>query len=126
MREAFGTLTSYRLRGGLLQRSVFSRTLGEFEYLTVVPSGDWRTVEVGGVKRRLTLRRYVILMFHDSDMGPHRSRDRTIQAIMDGGCWWQRLYQDVATVVRMCLIWRSVKDKPLVTGHQRSREYDGK
>ncbi len=35
------------------------------------------------------------------------------------------MYHDVQGVVRCCIICRSVKEKPLVTGRQRSREYDG-
>ena len=31
------------------------------EWLTVIPKGDWRTVEHGSGRRRLTLRRYVVL-----------------------------------------------------------------
>jgi len=125
LQQALGSLKDYRLQSGLLQRLVYSRSTGSFEYLTVIPDGDWRTVEYGSVRRRLSLRRYIILTFHCTPMGPHRSRDRTVQAIMDAGCWWQRLYQDVQALLRACIICKSVKDKPLVTGHQRSREYDG-
>ena len=58
-------------------------------------------------------------------MGPHRGRDRTVWAIVDVGCWWQQLYQGVQAVVRTCIICRNVNSHPLVTAHQRSREYDG-
>ena len=91
LREAYGTLKQYRLFGGLLQKLVFSRTSGAHEFLTVIPDGDWRTVEFGGARRRLSLRRYVILTFHCTPMGPHRSRDRTMQAILDAGCWWSNI-----------------------------------
>ena len=101
------------------------RSTGSHEFLTVIPEGDWRTVEYGGAVRRLSLRRHVIHTFHLTPMGPHRGRDKTVQAIMDAGCWWFRLYQDVQEYVRLCVICRSVNDSPLVTGHQRSREYDG-
>ena len=125
LQEALGTLKNYRLRDGLLQYLVYSRSTGTFEHLTVIPRGDWRSHEYGGVTRRLSLRRYIVLVFHNTPMGPHRSRDRTVQAIMDAGCWWQKLYQDVQATVRICLVCRSAKDQPLVTGHQRSREYVG-
>ena len=58
-------------------------------------------------------------------MGPHRSRDRTMQAIIDGGLWWQKLFADVQGAVRGCIVCASEKTQPLVSGHQRSREYDG-
>jgi len=123
--EALGSLKQYRLHGGLLQRRIFVKPTGSFEWLTVVPEGDWRTVEYGTSRRRLSLRRYVILSFHCTAMGPHRSRDRTMQAIQDAGLWWAKLYSDVQGAVRGCLICREAKAAPLVTGHLRSREYDG-
>ena len=46
-----------------------------------------RTVEFAGEARKITLRRHVVLTFHVTPMGPHRSRDRTIVAIRDAGCW---------------------------------------
>ena len=46
LNEAWGTIDKYRLRGGLLQRAIFSRSTGAHEYLTVVPDGDWRVVEL--------------------------------------------------------------------------------
>ena len=51
-------------------------------------------------------------------MGPHRDRDRTIQAIQDAGVWWQTMHTDVSQVVRTCIVCRSAKARPLVTGHQ--------
>ena len=39
--------------------------------------------------------------------------------------WWSTLYKDVGMVVRHCLLCACNKGKPMVTGHQRSREYDG-
>ena len=35
------------------------------------------------------------------------------------------MYKDVALLVRHCLHCAGNKGKPLVVGHQRSREYDG-
>ena len=63
-KEAFGMLDKYRLQHGLLQRSVYSKLTGGHEFLSVIPEGDWRTVEYGGERRRLTLRRYVVLILH--------------------------------------------------------------
>ena len=125
LKEAWGMIGFYRLAGGLLQRSIYSRTLGAYEFLTVVPEGDWRTVQHGGEKRRMTLRRYVITIFHCTPLGPHRDRDRTVQAIQDAGLWWQKMHTDVGSYVRHCLVCASAKARPIVTGHQRSRDYDG-
>ena len=75
--------------------------------------------------RRLTLRRYLIVLFHNTPAGVHMGRDRTVQALLDVGMWWPQLYNDVQDVVRTCLICRSEKGQQLITGHQRSRDYDG-
>ena len=83
LQEALGTLKQYRLKDGLLQRSTFVRPTGTFEFSTVVPEGNWRSVEFGGVTRRMTLRRHVVLTFHCTPVGPHRGRDPTVQAIID-------------------------------------------
>ena len=45
---AWGSIYLHRLSGGLLQRKVFSRSIGMHEYLTIVPLGDWRVVHYGG------------------------------------------------------------------------------
>ncbi len=74
LNEAVGTLKEYRIAGALLQRQVFARPTGSYEYLTVIPQGDWRTVEYGGERRRLSLRRYIILVFHYTAMGPHKGK----------------------------------------------------
>ena len=125
LKEAVGTLKDYRLHGGLLQRLWYSRGTGTWEYLTVIPEGNWRTVPFGTTNRKLSLRRYIILVFHNTAMGPHRGRERTFQAIIDAGCWWPSLYRDVQATVRSCPVCRTAKDHTLVTGHQRSRDYDG-
>ena len=65
------------------------------------------------------------MIFHNTAMGPHRDRDRTVMAIQEAGCWWQNVYTDVSTFVRACLVCAAAKSRPLVTGHQRSRDYDG-
>ena len=123
--EALGEIKAYRLHGGLLQKLVYSKTVGNPEYLTVIHMGNWRSVEYAGETRRVTLRRHIINIFHFTPMGPHRSRDRTMQAIIDAGCWWPKIYQECQMVVRLCHICAYCKNTPLVSGQQRSREYDG-
>ncbi len=113
LQEALGTLKQYRLKDGLLQRSTFVRPTGTFEFLTVVPEGNWRSVEFGGVTRRMTLRRHVVLTFHCTPVGPHRGRDPTVQAIIDAGCWWSRLYQDVVDVCRLCQFLPQCQGQPV-------------
>ena len=52
-------------------------------------------MEIGAQRRRMSLRRYVVLIFHCTPLGPHQDRDRTVAAITDAGMWWQGMYDDV-------------------------------
>jgi len=124
-REALGSIRSYRLHGGLLQRWMYQKNAGTWDWLTVIPEGAWRSVDFQGRTRSLTLRRYIILVFHCGPVAPHQDRERTINAITEAGMWWKTLYADVQTVIRHCLVCANAKGKPVITGHQRSRDYDG-
>jgi hypothetical protein len=53
-----------------------------------------------------------------------RTRSR-LSGYNGSGSWWQKLYADVQAVVRRCLIRQLNKSKPVMSGRQRSREYDG-
>ena len=79
--EAWGGLRHYRLYQGLLQCRVFVRSSGLFEWLTVIPEGDWRTVEFAGAPRRLSLRRYVLLVFHTTPMGRFGTSSLTLSGL---------------------------------------------
>ena len=104
---------------------MYARPTGTHEYLTVIPMGNWRSFQFGTGVRRLTLHRYIVMVFHYTAVGPHRGRERTYQAIQDAGLWWPTLFRDVSGFRRNCQICRNATGKPLVTGHQRTREYDG-
>ena len=73
----------------------------------------------------MTLRRYILLLFHCTAMLPHQGVGKTVAAILDAGLWWAGLKKDAAAMIAQCLVCSSNKGMPLITGHQRSREYDG-
>ena len=123
--EALELLKRYRLTGGRVQYRMYDRTAGGMDWFTVIPSGAWRSVEQNGQKRQCSLRRFVILMFHNTPMCPHQNRDRTVSSILNAGLWWKGMFKEVESVLRHCLICVQSKGQPLVTSHQRSREYDG-
>lgn len=125
MKEALGNIKLYRIRSGLLQRSIVKHSTGLSEFNTVVPEGNWRTVEFGAAKQRLTLRRYVITIFHCTPVLPHHGRDKTVSAIKDAGLWWQGMRAEIGNFIRGCLVCHAQKSTPLISGHQHSREYDG-
>ena len=123
--QALGNIASWRIHNGLLQRLVFSKASGVQEWMTCVPDGDWRSFEWNGVKRRITLRRYILILFHCTPLGPHKGRTRTAESIQEAGLWWDGLVKEVTNFVRHCLVCASEKEHPLITGHQRIRDYDG-
>ena len=125
LKEALGTVQQYRLRCGLLQRCTFVKEIGGHEFLTVIPDCDWRSSERNGEKRKVSLRDAIIFVFHDTAASPHRGRDATIHAILNAGCWWDSLWNDVNFYIKRCDVCSREKNKPLVTGRQRIRQYDG-
>ena len=48
LQEALGILKEYYINNFLLQRSTLMRPTDTYEYLIVVPEGDWRTAEFAG------------------------------------------------------------------------------
>ena len=73
----------------------------------------------------MTLRRYILLLFHCTAMLPHQGVTKTVNAILDAGLWWAGLKKDVAAMIAQCLVCSANEGMTLITGHQRSREYDG-
>ncbi len=94
--QALGGLEDCRFHHGLLQKRCYMNALGIHDYLTVIPDGGWRTTESPtGERRRLTLRRYILLLFHCAAVGPHKGvtktaasgdRCRTLVAISEARC----------------------------------------
>ena len=125
LKSAYAQIDTYRLRGTQLQRSLFSKQSGTYEWYTVVPSTGWRTVEHGRTTHEMQLRRHVVLQFHSTAFSGHRGRDATAESILEAGLWWSALWDDVSFVCKHCIECKKVRGKPYVTGHVRSREYDG-
>ena len=118
-------IREYRWDMGILQRHIYNTQTGMHEWYSVVPEGGWKAVEVNGKTRRMSLRKYVILLAHSSPTGGHRDRDKTCDAIGDSGLWWPNLRVNVDSHIKTCLVCRYAKGKTLVTGHMRSREAEG-
>jgi len=125
LQAAWASLPEHRFFYGVLQRYTYNRQTGLHEWYTLVPEGGWKSVMYQGERRRYSLRRYVILLFHDAPLGGHRDRDRTRDAILDAGLMWKNLRLDVEYHIRGCLKCKWAKGRPLVTGLQRSREAEG-
>ena len=115
----------YRWYYGLLQRKMYNSQNGLFEWYSVIPDGGWKSVEFQGKTRRYSLRKYIVLIMHDSPLGGHRDRDRTMEAIRDAALWWSNMRVHVDSHIRSCLQCRYAKGQTLITGHMRSREIEG-
>ena len=67
----------------------------------------------------------MVITYHCTAFGAHRGRDRTLAAIEESGLWWPFMDSTVKAVIRSCWQCKVVKATPIVTGLQRSRDYDG-
>ena len=104
---------------------MYDKQAGERVWYTVVPSSDCKTIEYAGKTHKMSMRWYTLSMYHLSPMSGHRGRDATCRAIMDSGLWWSSLWNDCDKFIKACIECRKTRAKPHITGHVRSREYDG-
>ena len=125
LRTAWPTLVEHRMHYGLLQRHRYNHQTGFHEWFTVVPEGGWKSVTWQGKTRRYSLRKYIVMLFHDSGFGGHRDRDHTHAAIFDAGLFWTTMKVDIDGHIRACQTCRWAKGRTLVTGLMRSREMEG-
>ena len=76
-----------------------------------------------GMKYKLTLRKQVLLYFHDSETsGAHSSRDDTVQKVSELA-WWPTLYHDVGRWVSTCAVCKLTKPQKALTAEMRSQLY---
>ena len=125
LNEAYALVNEYRFCGGLLQRRLFSKVEGLFTWYTVIPYSPFRAVEFAGRKHRCDLRRLVVLTYHIAPMSGHRGRQKTIEAIMTSGLWWNDMSHTVNQIISGCWECKREKAVPYVSGLSRSRDYDG-
>ena len=112
LEEAYGTIDAYKLNRRVLQRIMFSRTAGLYEWFTVVSHGPWRSVTFAGHEHEVNLRRYVLLQYHVTPFSGHRGRNQTVEAILDSGLWWPDLWENVNYVWKHCLECKAIRSKP--------------
>ena len=89
----------------LLYRMVFNST-GERVRRVVVPNGGLRSFLYNGRRYRLTMRRTLLLLYHDSEsMGGHPSAKETLAKLADA-FWWPTLEHDERRWCMTCHICR--------------------
>jgi hypothetical protein len=109
---------SYHYDNDFLFRKVFDSMQEAFTYKLVIPSGGLRSFWYNGRKQRLSLRKSLLLLYHDSEMaGGHSNRTDTLEKIRSR-CWWPSMATDVASWVGACTVCRLTKPQKGLTTEQ--------
>ena len=105
----------YLLDGELLRRRVLDVSENSVIYAVVVPKGNYRSFTYNGARRYLTMRRTILLLYHDSEtMGGHPSPKDTL-AKVSSKFWWPSLEADVRHWCRICQVCKLTKPTPALT-----------
>ena len=107
----------------LLRRVIWDHRGNGVVERVVIPSGQLRAIYYNGRKYRLTLRRQLLLYFHDSEtMGAHSGATATYDKLADM-VWWPLMRQDVNKWVATCAVCRVSRPTAALTTEQRSCLY---
>ena len=109
---------------GILFRWVYNETEQAYGLRAVIPAGGLRSFWYNGRKYRLTLRKSLLLLYHNSElMGGHSSREDTLGKLK-AKVWWPSLAEDVRKWVRTCSVCKLTKPQRGLTAEQRTQLYD--
>ena len=105
----------------LLRRRVLDPFSNAYAVRLAVPDGGLRAFHYNGQRYRLTLRKTILLLYHESEaMGAHQGFRDTLAKIKSL-FWWPSLDHDVKRWVATCTICRVVKPTPALTAELRSQ-----
>ena len=109
---------------GILFRYIFDDIEQSYGLRAVVPTGGLRSFWYNGRKYRLSVRKSLLLQFHDSEtMGGHSSREDTL-AKLRARVWWPSMSEDVRKWVKTCSVCKLTKPQRGLTAEQRTQLYD--
>ena len=116
---AVQAMVNYSYVAELLFRKVLNPVDNSMVDRMVIPAGGLRAFMFNGRRYKLTLRRALLLVYHDSEsMGAHASvKDTT--AKLQKVVWWPTLERDVIHWVSHCSVCCLVKPRPGITTDQR-------
>ena len=101
--------------------SLFCRVKQEDEELVdliVVPVGVIRSFKFNGRRYRLSLRKSLLLLYHDSELtGAHSSSRDTLSKLVRV-VWWATMERDVHDWISHCSVCRLTKPQPGITIEQ--------
>ena len=122
---AVQALPQYILYDKLLYRKVLDPHTNSFVERVVLPAGGLRAFWYNGRRYKLSLRKQMMLMHHDSELaGAHSSAKDTLAKI-SLLVWWPSMEKDVRQWVGSCSVCRLAKPQPGLTAEQR-RELHGR
>ena len=109
---------------GILFRHVYSDVEQVFGLKAVIPIGGMRSFWYNGRQYRLTLRKTLLLLYHDSEMmGGHSSREDTLSKLR-ARVWWPSMADDVRKWVKTCSVCKLTKPQRGLTAEQRTQLHD--
>ena len=115
--------TNFFFDGELLFKKIYDNTEQAFTYKMVVPAGGLRSFWYNGRNYRLSLRKTLLLLYHDSEMiGGHSNREDTLAKIR-ATAWWPSLAADVTKWCGTCTICRLTKPQKGLTTERRTELY---
>jgi len=122
--QALRHCPNYALVDGLLHREILDPKDNAFVQRVVVPVGGLRSFHYNGRHYRLSLRKSLLLLYHDSEMiGAHPGVRDTLAKVADV-FWWPGLEHEVRRWVATCATCRLIKPTPALTAEQRMELHD--
>ena len=122
--QAIRLCQHYCLIDGLLHREVLDSKDNAFVQRVVVPAGGLRSFHFNGRQYRLSLRKAMLLLYHDSELiGAHPGVRDTLAKLADL-FWWPGMEHEVRRWVATCATCRLVKPTPALTAEQRMELHD--
>jgi hypothetical protein len=122
--QAVRQMSHFNVENGMLYREVLDPRDNAYCQRLVVPEGGLRSFHFNGRRYRLTLKRSILLLYHDSEtIGGHPGAKDTLAKIAES-FWWPGLEHDVKRWVATCSTCRMIKPTPALTTEQRMELHD--
>ena len=122
---AVQALSNFVVYEELLYRKVLDPHTNSFVERAVLPAGGLRAFWYNGRRYKLSLRKQMLLMHHDSELAEANSSANDTFAKISFFVWWPSMEQDVRQWVGSCSVCRLAKPQPGLTAEQR-RELHGR
>ena len=117
-------MKDYTCDGLMLFRRIHDAVQERIVERSVVPAGGTKSLMFNGRLRNLTLRRRLILEYHDAEApGAHSSEKETL-AKLEELVWWPGIARDVSRWVATCHVCKACKPQKGLTSDERMELYE--